>query len=210
MVSKIEQLIDEIQQCVDNAKPKFMDSSKIIIDREEIEELIEALRRQTPEGIKQLRKIITNKEAILNDAKAKAEALINDATAQTNQLLSEHQIMLQAYAQADEVVACATYQAQEIIDKATVEANQVRDAAIQYTDDMLANVEKILVSAIDSNNARYQDLQNSLNHYYQIVKTNRDDLQPAAVAEDVEEAPVMDENLQVTQSTTGEINLDML
>lgn len=207
MVSKIEQCIEDLQQCIDEAKPKFMDSSKIIVDKEEIEAHIDALRKQTPEEIKQLRKIINNKEAIMNDAKAKAEALINEATAQTNQLLSEHQIMLQAYAQADEVVACATYQAQEIIDKATLEANQVRDAAIQYTDDVLANIEKILISAIDSNNARYQDLQNSLNHYYQIVKANRDDLQPAAVAEG--ENPV-EEDMQVIESTTGEINLDMI
>lgn len=207
MVSKIEQLIDELQNCIDDAKPKFMDSTKIIVDKEEIEGIIDALRKQTPEEIKQLRKIIANKDAIMNDAKEKAEALISQATAQTTELLSEHQIMLQAYAQADEVVACATYQAQEIIDKATIEANQVRDAAIQYTDDMLANVEQILVSSIDSNNARFNDLQNSLNHYYQIVKANRDDLHPAAAGES--EAPI-DGNPQVTESSTGEINLDML
>ncbi len=207
MVSKIEQLIDELQNCIDDAKPKFMDSTKIIVDKEEIEGIIDALRKQTPEEIKQLRKIIANKDAIMNDAKEKAEALISNATAQTTEILSEHQIMLQAYAQADEIVACATYQAQEIIDKATIEANQVRDAAIQYTDDMLANVEQILVSSIDSNNARFNDLQNSLNHYYQIVKTNRDDLHPAAAGEG--EAPI-DGNPQVIESTTGEINLDML
>jgi cell division septum initiation protein DivIVA len=206
MVSKIEQLIDELQTCIDDAKPKFMDSTKIIVDKEEIEGIIDALRKQTPEEIKQLRKIIANKDAILNDAKEKADALINQATAETTELLSEHQIMRQAYAQADEVVACATYQAQEIIDRATIEANQVRDAAIQYTDDMLANMEQILASSIDSNNARFNDLQNSLNHYYQIVKANREDLHPAATGGD---AP-RDGNPQVTESTTGEINLDML
>lgn len=206
MVSKIEQLIDELQTCIDDAKPKFMDSTKIIVDKEEIEGIIDALRKQTPEEIKQLRKIIANKDAILNDAKEKADALINQATAETTELLSEHQIMRQAYAQADEVVACATYQAQEIIDRATIEANQVRDAAIQYTDDMLANMEQILASSIDSNNARFNDLQNSLNHYYQIVKANREDLHPAATGGD---AP-NDANPQVTESTTGEINLDML
>ncbi len=206
MVSKIEQLIDELQNCIDDAKPKFMDSTKIIVDKEEIEGIIDALRKQTPEEIKQLRKIIANKDAILNDAKEKADALINQAALETTELLSEHEIMRQAYAQADEVVACATYQAQEIIDRATIEANQVRDAAIQYTDDMLANMEQILASSIDSNNARFNDLQNSLNHYYQIVKTNREDLHPAATGGD---API-EGNPQVTESTTGEINLDML
>ena len=55
---------------------------------------------KTPEEIKRYQKIISNKEAILNDAKQKAQELINDATIQTNELISEHQIMQQAYAQA--------------------------------------------------------------------------------------------------------------
>ncbi len=207
--SNIEDAITAIQNCVNEAKPKLLDNSKIILDREEIEGHIENLRKQAPEEIKYLRKIVANKDAILNDAKAKAEALINDATAQTTQLLSENQIMQEAYRQADEVINCATYQAQDIIDKATLEANQVRAAAMQYMDDMLANVEQILISAIDSNNARYQDLQNSLNHYYQIVKTNRDDLHPTEGGEEGSDFPAGAEP-QVTESTTGEINLDMI
>ena len=50
--------------------------------------------------IKRYQKIISNKEAILSDARAKAEALINDATVHTNELINEHEIMQQAYAQA--------------------------------------------------------------------------------------------------------------
>ena len=59
---------------------------------------------KTPDEIKRYQKIISNKEAILNDARAKAEALIQDATVQTTELINEHEIMQQAYAQANEVV----------------------------------------------------------------------------------------------------------
>lgn len=48
---------------------------------------------KTPDEIKRYQKIISNKEAILNDAKAKAEALINEATVHTNELINEHEIM---------------------------------------------------------------------------------------------------------------------
>ena len=208
-VSKIEHAIEQLQQCVDESKTKLLDNTKIIVDREEIQGHINELRKQAPEEIAYLRKIVDNRDAILRDAKEKAEALINKATAETTQLLSENQIMQQAYKQADEVINCATYQAQDIIDRATMEANQVRAAAMQYMDDMLANVEQILVSSIDSNNARYQELQNSLNHYYQIVKANRQDLHPADEGSGDGGAPA-DANPQVTQSTTGEINLDII
>ena len=48
---------------------------------------------RTPDEIKRYQKIISNKEAILEDARAKAEALINEATIHTTQLINEHEIM---------------------------------------------------------------------------------------------------------------------
>ena len=74
-------------------------------------------------SIKRYQKIISNKEAILNDARQKAETLINDATVHTNELINEHEIMQQAYSQANDIVSLATQQAQEILDNAMLEAN---------------------------------------------------------------------------------------
>ena len=104
MSSRIEQLIDEIEDYIESCKPKFMSSTEIIVNKDEIDELLRELRMKTPDEIKRYQKIISNKEAILNDAKAKAEALINEATVHTNELINEHEIMQQAYAQANEVV----------------------------------------------------------------------------------------------------------
>ena len=148
MSSRIEQLIDEIEEYIDGCKYQPLSNSKIIVNKEEIDELLRELRMKTPDEIKRYQKIISNKEAILNDARAKAEALSNDATLHTNELINEHEIMQQAYAQANEVVKMATQQAQEILDNATIEANNVRMAAMQYTDDILANVENLMNQTI--------------------------------------------------------------
>ena len=116
MSSRIEQLIDEIEEYIDSCKYQPLSNTKIIVNKEEIDELLRELRMKTPDEIKRYQKIISNKEAILNDARAKAEALINEATIHTNELINEHEIMQQAYAQANEVVTMATHQAQEILD----------------------------------------------------------------------------------------------
>ena len=131
MSSKIEQLIDEIEEYIDECKYQPLSTTKIIVNKEQIDELLRELRMRTPDEIKRYQKIISNKEAILEDARAKAEALINEATIHTTQLINEHEIMQQAYAQANEVVTLATRQAQEILDNATMEANSVRSAAMQ-------------------------------------------------------------------------------
>ncbi len=178
MSSKIEQLIDEIEEYIDGCKYQPLSSSKIIVNKEEIDELLRELRMKTPEEIKRYQKIISNKEAILNDARAKAEALINEATVHTNELISEHEIMRQAYEQANEVVTMASKQAQEILDNATMEANSVRSAAMQYMDDMLAHLENIIVATTNTAVANYENLIGGLNQYRDIIQSNRSELHP--------------------------------
>ncbi|MCH5274262.1 MAG: vacuolar family H+-ATPase subunit H [Lachnospiraceae bacterium] len=178
MSSKIEQLIDDIEEYIDNCKPMAFSSTKIVVNKDEIDELLRELRMKTPDEIKRYQKIISNKEAILNDARSKAETLIKEATIQTNQLISEHEIMQQAYAQANEVVTMATRQAQEILDNATMEANNVRMSAMQYMDDMLANLEGITAEASRTASSNYESLIGNLNHYHDIIQANRAELHP--------------------------------
>lgn len=178
MSSRIEQLIDEIEEYIDSCKYQPLSNSKIIVNKEEIDELLRELRMKTPDEIKRYQKIISNKEAILNDARTKAEALINEATLHTNELINEHEIMQQAYAQANEVVTLATHQAQEILDNATIEANNVRTAAMQYTDEMLANLENLFAQTVNMTSAHYESFVNNLNSYLEIVHANRAELHP--------------------------------
>ena len=178
MSSRIEQLIDEIEEYIDSCKYQALSNTKIIVNKEEIDELLRELRMKTPDEIKRYQKIISNKEAILNDARTKAEALINEATVHTNELINEHEIMQQAYAQANEVVSLASHQAQEILDNATIEANNMRAAAIQYTDEMLANLENMMVQTMNMTTSHYESFINNLNGYAEIIRTNRADLHP--------------------------------
>ncbi|MBO5291705.1 MAG: vacuolar family H+-ATPase subunit H [Lachnospiraceae bacterium] len=204
MSSRIEQLIDEIEEYINGCKYKQFSSTQIIVNKEEIDELLRELRMKTPEEIKRYQKIISNKEAILNDARQKAEALINEATVHTNELINEHEIMQQAYAQANEVVTLATRQAQEILDNATIEANSMRAAAVQYTDDILGNVENIITHAVETAGARYENLINSLNQCNDIVKANRTELKP--VDDDLDS---VDDASDGGKSGNG-VHLDML
>ena len=178
MSSRMEQIIDEIEEYISNCKPQMLSSTKIIVDREELEELIAELRSKTPEEIKRYQKIISNKEAILADAQTKADAIIAQAQVKTDELVSEHQIMQQAYAQANEVVTLATRQAQEILDSATNDANGVRDAAMRYLDEMLANMENLMTSTLNTTTAHYESFYKAINSFNDVVKANRAEMHP--------------------------------
>mgnify|MGYP000594534569 CR=1 FL=1 len=103
MSSRIEQIIQEIEEYVDSCKFQPLSTTKIVVNKEEIEEYLRELRLKTPDEIKRYQKIISNRDAILADAKAKADAMIEEAQVQTTELVSEHEIMQQAYAQANEI-----------------------------------------------------------------------------------------------------------
>ena len=176
MSSRIEQLIDEIEEYIDNCKYQPLSNSKIIVNKDEIDDLLRELRQKTPEEIKRYQKIISNKEAILNDAREKAQALINEATEHTTELINEHEIMQQAYAQANEIVMAATDQAQQILDNATNDANQIRIGAIHYTDDLLSQAESAIGRTLDTYTSKYDSLVNSLQECYDMVRNNRAEL----------------------------------
>ena len=187
MSNKIEQIIEEIEEFIDGCKYKALSNTHIIVDKEQIDELLSELKSKTPEEIRRYQKIISNKEAILADAREKANALIEQATAHSHEMLNEHEIMQEAYAQANQVVTLATEQAQEILDNATIEANTMREAARQYTDDMLANVENIISQSMEGASFRYEQLISGLTNCYEIVKANRAELNPMAGLEDLED-----------------------
>lgn len=178
MSSRMEQMIDEIEEYIDGCKYSALSTTKIIVNKEELEELLAELRIKTPEEIKRYQKIISNKEAILADAQAKADQIIQQAQVQTTELVSEHQIMQQAYEQANEVVEIATKQAQEILDNATNEANALRMNAVSYTDERLKSLEDILTNSIETSKARYESLISALQGFLNVVSSNRAELRP--------------------------------
>ena len=176
-MSRIEQLINEIEEFIDSCKYQPLSNTKILVNKEEIEELLVELRLRVPDEIKKYQKIISQQDAILADARAQAENMIADATAQTNELVSDHEVMQRAYQKANEVIEEARQQAQSIIDSAVADANSIREGAVQYTDSLLANVQNLLSSTVGESRQKYDDMFNSLQNAYELCGQNRSELQ---------------------------------
>ena len=97
-MSRIEQIISEIEEYIDGCKFQPLSNTKIVVVKEDLEDLLSVLRLKTPDEIKKYQKIINNKEAIIADAKEQADAIINAAQVHTEELVNEHEIMQRAYA----------------------------------------------------------------------------------------------------------------
>ena len=176
MVSRIEQLINEIEEFIDSCKYQPLSNTKILVNKEELEELLVELRLRIPDEIKQYQKIISNQDAILNEARTQADAMLQEANAQTNELVNEHEIMQRAYANANEVIEQANAQAQAIVDNAVNDANNIRQGAIQYTDDMLRSLQTIINHSMEGAKGRFDAFMSSMQSSYDIVTSNRNEL----------------------------------
>ena len=205
MSSRIEQIIEEIEEYVESCKYQPLSTTKIVVNKEELEELLRELRMKTPDEIKRYQKIISNKDAILADAQAKADAVIAETKTQVQDMVKESEVMQQAYAQANEIVNSANQQAQAIIDSATADANNLRLSAISYTDEMMANLEQLIHGTMEKANARYNELAQTYNAFAQslqsaadVVSENRSELAPQLnnpIPKQTEEEP--EENLDM-------------
>ncbi len=205
MSSRIEQIIEEIEEYVESCKYQPLSTTKIVVNKEELEELLRELRMKTPDEIKRYQKIISNKDAILADAQAKADAVIAETKTQVQDMVKESEVIQQDYAQATEIVNSANQQAQAIIDSATADANNLRLSAISYTDEMMANLEQLIHGTMENANARYNELAQTYNAFAQslqsaadVVSENRSELAPQLnnpIPKQTEEEP--EENLDM-------------
>lgn len=186
-MSQIEQLISEIEDYIDSCKFQPLSTSKIIVSKESMEELLAELRLRIPEEIKKYQKIISNQEAILSDAQSKADAMLAEATAHTNELVNEHEIMQKAYSQANSIIEQAQIQAQAIVDNAIADANNIRQGSIQYTDDMLKSLQTIINHSMEGAQGRFDAFMNSMRSSYDIVSSNRKELSAGVITEKEEE-----------------------
>ena len=176
-MSRIEQIINEIEEYIDSCKYQPLSNSKIVVNKEEMEELLVELRMRVPDEIKKYQKIIGQQDAILEEARTQAQNMINDAQSQIDDLVSDHEVMQRAYQRANEVVEEARQQGDAIVAAAVDDANNIRQGAMQYADGLLANIQEIISGSAGESKQRFDQMFISLQHVYDECTDSRSQLQ---------------------------------
>mgnify|MGYP000395642546 FL=1 len=209
-MSRIEQIISDIESYIDNCKFQPLSNTKIIVNKDQLEDMLNELRLKTPEEVKKYQKILNNKDAIIADAKEQAETIVNAAQIRTEELINEHEIMQRAYAQANALIEQATAQAQQILDSATEDANSIRQGAMDYTDDMLEKLQYIIEKSIMDNRDRYDTLLSGLDNILSIVNNNRNELKTPVPEEEAQTEAYNESAAQSEDSLAQDTQEDIL
>ena len=100
-MSKIEQLIDEIEEFIESCKPQPFSQSKVIVPKDELYELLTELRLKHRMRLSATRKI-ANKDKIISDAEAQAHKMLDEQQLMPMPLLRNMRLMIRAYDKAEE------------------------------------------------------------------------------------------------------------
>ena len=101
-----------------------------MVDPERVYELIDEIRSQFPDELKQARWIVKERQEMLEEAEKEANRILEDAKSRAEAMAAEQ-----------EIVKLAEQQRAEILDDARTREREIRLGAEDYADEMLANLE---------------------------------------------------------------------
>lgn len=170
--SKLESIIEQMEQLIEQSKPVFLSSTNISVDRERIDDLVKQFKSNLPEEIDKYRRLLANADKVEQDARDKADRLISKVHQQASELISESEITSRANKQADDIVEAAAAEAERIIAQARYEADGYLASAQAYLNDMLLNLNGIIADCLDSTTRNTNRFLDSLSVVSQTVQDN--------------------------------------
>ena len=174
--TRIEEIIESIYDYIENCKPTTFSQNKVIVQKDELLDLVDELKRRTPDEIRRYQKIIANRESIIKQAEEEAGVILEEARAKAQELVSETEIMQTAYQQANDLYQNATAESARIRNEAKEYATTIRSGVLNYSGDILSEIEKILQTAHTEISGCTDKLISKLGENLNTIKDNKEEI----------------------------------
>ncbi|HBS59065.1 MAG TPA: ATPase [Firmicutes bacterium] len=135
---KIEQLLDQLDTLLDEGM-RVPFTNKVMLEEDVLERITDDLRHALPQEVTEAKKIVADRQAILDEAQKEAQHIMDQAKGYVAKLTEESLITKQAQEQANELMQEARTNAKEL----QLEANK-------YAFDVLRQLEINLEKALET------------------------------------------------------------
>ncbi|NLA71948.1 MAG: hypothetical protein GX850_05970 [Clostridiaceae bacterium] len=129
-------LIDRMETELLDAK-SLPFSDKCMVEREEMLFLVRMIREGLPEELERAQWVLQQNRQLINQARREADTIMRDAEVQMARMIDEHEVTQQAINNAS-----------AMLDEATRQSNEIRTSSIQYTHEVLSNLEDHLTDIL--------------------------------------------------------------
>ena len=130
-------LLENLEELVENGT-KVPLSTKVLVDRDELSEILEEIRMKLPDELKQAKWVKEERQRIIMDAQKEADQIVKETETKIISLVDDHEITRQALAQKE-----------EIIESADKVAREITTGTREYADALLERLEEILKEALN-------------------------------------------------------------
>lgn len=145
----IEDILNEIDELIDNSSTVPFVQHRRIIDGDRLRELVNDVRLNINQELKEAKEIEKESQRILSNAKASAEDIVRRAEDKAEQLVSHEAIVVEARKQAIDMITKAQNSSKAIQQNAALAiAKMLNDTEAHYTKN-IQNI-KIVKSKISS------------------------------------------------------------
>ena len=136
-MKRIEELLGELQDMMNEAKAVPLTGGKSLVDTEIVLDILDEIQDSLPSEIRQAKNIVADRSQIVAEAKKEAESIIREAEERKQQMVSQNEIVRAAHAQAN-----------EIMNDCKAKTSDMRKAASDFVEDIMKKTDDAITSQL--------------------------------------------------------------
>ncbi|HEX9890754.1 MAG TPA: hypothetical protein VGB28_01665 [Actinomycetota bacterium] len=164
--------IRQLEELVNEAKSMPL-SASILVNKDEMLELVDGMKKTLPEEIRQARWVVKDREELLAKARRDAEGVVEEAGRERARMIADQEIVAEANREADRLLA-----------EARDQARQMNLEAEDYVDAKLAAFEASVSQLRDQVVEAFNVLTDRMSRALEIVERGRERLRGGTIAEE--------------------------
>jgi cell division septum initiation protein DivIVA len=131
----IDDILDVLDEMVD--KSWGLPGGRCVMDADKIREIIDDIRLNMPQEMRQARAIVADRSEIIKNAKGESEAIIKSAEDKARIIVSQDEVVKQAQAKSNAMIA-----------EAQSKAKDIKKAAADFADSLMKHTEESLFNSL--------------------------------------------------------------
>ena len=145
----VEELLDLMDETLEAGTAVPFAAGKRVVDVDRMRDIIDEVRNNLPDEVRESKKIVNDREQILKNAHVEAESVIQQAEERARALVSEQEIVKRSQQRVVEILTAAQTQNKEI-----------RRQTSLYCEEVLKRSEEVLVKSVNDIKSARLNLRN--------------------------------------------------
>ncbi len=138
MANRIEEIITNLYEMVQDAWSLPLGAEKCVLERDKVLDLLDEISNQLPSELKQAKTIVESRNEVITNAKHEAERILKQAEQRARQMMSQEEVYLMAQNEANEMIKNAQQKIKDL-----------KQVTNEFVDDALSRTESAISTALN-------------------------------------------------------------